>query len=71
MLIVDIYYSLNDPFSLFQKKKNESLESCNKLKRTWNLAPVLQIFQKIPENYCPSLYLSNKFTKFTMTKFDY
>ena len=28
-----------------------------KLKRTLNLAPVLQIFQKILENYCPWLYL--------------
>ena len=24
----------------------------------WNLAPVPQIVQKIPENYCPRLYLS-------------
>ena len=29
-----------------------------KLKRTWNLAPVSQIVQKIPKNYCPHLYLS-------------
>ena len=29
-----------------------------KFKRTWNLAPVLQIVQKITENYCPRLYLS-------------
>ena len=29
-----------------------------KLKRTWNLATVLQIFQKITKNYCPCLYLS-------------
>ena len=28
-----------------------------KLKRTLNLAPVLQIFQKILENYCSWLYL--------------
>ena len=28
------------------------------MKRTWNLAPVLQIVQKILENYCPCLYLS-------------
>ena len=28
------------------------------MKRTWNLASVLQIVQKIPENYCPCLYLS-------------
>ena len=28
------------------------------MKRSWNLAPVLQIVQKIPENYCPCLYLS-------------
>ena len=27
------------------------------IKKTWNLAPVLQIVQKIPENYCPCLYL--------------
>ena len=25
------------------------------LKRTWKLAPVLQIVQKIPENFCPCL----------------
>ena len=29
-----------------------------KLKRTWNLVPVLQIIQKILENYCPCLYLA-------------
>ena len=29
-----------------------------KLKRTWNLAPVIQIVQKITKNYCPILYLS-------------
>ena len=34
------------------------MEHIAKLKRTWNVAPVLQIFQKIPENYCPCLYLS-------------
>ena len=28
-----------------------------KLKRTWNLAPVFRIVQKITENYCPWLYL--------------
>ena len=28
------------------------------MKRTWNLALVLQIVQKIPENYYPCLYLS-------------
>ena len=33
------------------------------LKRTWNLAPLLQIVQKIPENYCAclDLYQSTKF----------
>ena len=30
-----------------------------KLKRAWNLASVLQIFQKISEHYCPGLHLSN------------
>ena len=34
------------------------LEQVAKLKRTWNLASVLQIVQKIPENYWPCLYLS-------------
>ena len=29
-----------------------------KFKRTWNLAPVSQIVQKITENYCTCLYLS-------------
>ena len=28
-----------------------------KLKRTWNLVQLLQIVQKIPENYCPCLEL--------------
>ena len=52
---------------LFKKKKKntealtllviEELEQVAKLKRAWNLAPVLQIVQKIPENYCPCLYL--------------
>ena len=28
------------------------------MKRTWNLDPVLQIVQKIPESYCSCLYLS-------------
>ena len=34
------------------------MEQVAKLKRTWKLATVLQIVQKIPENYCPCLYLS-------------
>ena len=29
-----------------------------KLKRTWKLDPFLKSLQKIPENYCPYLYLS-------------
>ena len=33
------------------------MEQVAKLKRTWILAPVLQIVQKIPENYWPCLYL--------------
>ena len=45
-------------YSPFQK--NETLESWHiwLLKRTWNLAPVSQIVQKITENYCACLYLS-------------
>ena len=35
-----------------------NLEQVAQLKRVWDLAPVLQIVQKIPENYCPCLYLS-------------
>ena len=35
----------------------QELEQVAKLKRTWNLALVLQIVQKIPENYCSCLYL--------------
>ena len=35
-----------------------TLEQIAKLKRTWNLAPVFQIVQKITENYCSCLYLS-------------
>ena len=34
------------------------MKQVSKLKRTWNLVPVLQIVQMIPENYCPWLYLS-------------
>ena len=30
----------------------------DKLERTWNLVPVLQILQKITENYCSCFYLS-------------
>ena len=45
-------------YSPFQK--NETLESWHiwLLKRTWNLAPVSQIVQKITQNYCTWLYLS-------------
>ena len=32
------------------------LEQVTKLKRTWNLAPVLQNIQMTPENYYPCLY---------------
>ena len=31
------------------------------MQRAWNLSPVLQIVQEIPEKYCPSLYLLTKF----------
>ena len=34
------------------------MDQVAKLKKTWNLAPVLQIVQKIPQNYCPWVYLS-------------
>ena len=37
---------------------NWLLEQVAKLKKTWNLAPVFQVVQKIPENDCPCLYLS-------------
>ena len=56
---------LNAPYSPFQKSK--TLESSHSWllnnwirtwKRTWNLAPVLQIVQKILDNYCHCLYLS-------------
>ena len=33
------------------------MEQVDKLKRTWNLAPVLQIVQRILENYFPCLYI--------------
>ena len=37
------------------------MEQAAKLKRTWNLAQVLRILQKVPENYCPCLlYLSDQ-----------
>ena len=32
------------------------------MKKTWNLAPVLQVVQKIPENYCPCIFY--QLTKF-------
>ena len=36
-----------------------------KLKKTWNLAPVLQIVLKITENYCPAyIYQLTKFGDF-------
>ena len=68
-LIADIYHFKCPLFTFSKKKKkNETwnldiigywvLEHVAKLKRTCNLAPVLLIFQKIPENYCPWLYLS-------------
>ena len=34
------------------------MEQVAKLKRNWYLAPVLQIIQKLLENYCSCLYLS-------------
>ena len=34
------------------------MEQVAKLKKTWNLASVLQVVQKVPENYCPCLQLS-------------
>ena len=34
------------------------MEQVTKLKGNWNLVPVLQIVQMIPESYCPCLYLS-------------
>ena len=34
------------------------MEQVAKLKRAWNLPPILQIIQEIPENYSPCLYLS-------------
>ena len=36
----------------------EKMEQVAKLNRIWNLAPVLQIVQTIPENYGPCLYIS-------------
>ena len=50
----------NCPLFTFSKKWNTGIFTqpvIAKLKRTWNLSPVLQIVQKIPENYCPCLYL--------------
>ena len=34
------------------------MEQVAKLKRIWNLVPVLQIIQKSSENYCSCMYLS-------------
>ena len=33
------------------------MEQVAKLKSTWNFTTVIQIVQKIPENYCPYLHL--------------
>ena len=33
------------------------MEQVTKLKKTWNLALDLRVAQKIPQNYCLSLYL--------------
>ena len=61
------YAILNWPLFTFSKQWDfgiltylviEWLRQLAKLKRTWNLAAVLQIVQKITENYCPCLYLS-------------
>ena len=41
----------------------EKLEQVAKLKRIWNLAPVLQVVQKFPENYC--LAYINQLPKFS------
>ena len=56
------------PFSIIlysPSEKNETAESWHNWLLSnwrkllyWNLATVLQIVQKIPENYCPCLYLS-------------
>ena len=45
-------------YSPFQKNETLELGQVAKLRRIWNLAPVLQIVQKVTENYCLSLYLS-------------
>ena len=65
-LIVNIYYFWLSLIHLLKTETPESwhnwlfnnVEQVAKLKKTWNLTPVLQIVQKIPENYCPCLYLS-------------
>ena len=65
-LMVDIYYFQLSLTHLFKKMKHRNLDIISywvlgqvpKLKRTWNLAPVLQIVQKITENYRTCLYLS-------------
>ena len=64
--MVDIYHFNCSLFTFFFKKNTgilgylviEYLRQVAKLKRTWNLAPVSQIVQKITENYCTCLYLS-------------
>ena len=42
----------------------EKFEQVAKLNRTWNLAPVLQIIQKILENCYPCIYQLTKFGDF-------
>ena len=51
------------PYLRFQKNETLGfwvigLEQVAELKKTWNLALVPQIIQKIHENYCPCIHLS-------------
>ena len=64
-LIVDIYHFQLSPIYNFKKMKcwnldmiGWELEQVAKLERTWNLASVIEIVQKIPDNFCSCLYLS-------------
>ena len=70
--MVGIYHFQLSFIHLFNNKKNK-MKCCNlnifgywidNLKRTWNLAPVLQVVQKITENYCTAyIYQLAKNTK--------
>ena len=65
-LIADIYHFEMSLIHLFKKMKHWNLDIIGYvvirpgryIEKDLDLVPVLQIVQKIPENFCPGLYLS-------------